>query len=254
MSAIKKYFLLSLLLMSFSGYAQNTINNYKYVLVPEKFSFLKQENQYNLNALTKKLLEDKGFTVYYDNTDLPEEIANNKCKALTLDILGKSTMFSTNLTLLLKDCKGAVLFKGKEGKSREKEYDISYTNALREAFTSLNDLSYAYTPAANVQEEVKTVTVTVTPPPPPVQTPGKTVTMEKVEINGTLYAQATANGYQLIDTSPKIVFTLLKTSTPDYFIATNGNVNGIVFKKNENWFFDYYKNDQLVSEKLSVKF
>jgi len=254
MSAIKKYFLLSLLLISFSGYAQNTINNYKYVLVPEKFSFLKQENQYNLNALTKKLLEDKGFTVYYDNTDLPEEIANNKCKALTLDILGKSTMFSTNLTLLLKDCKGAVLFKGKEGKSREKEYDISYTNALREAFTSLNDLSYAYTPAANVQEEVKTVTVTVTPPPPPVQTLGKTVTMEKVEINGTLYAQATANGYQLIDTSPKIVFTLLKTSTPDYFIATNGNVNGIVFKKNENWFFDYYKNDQLVSEKLSVKF
>lgn len=254
MSAIKKYFLLSLLLMSFSGYAQNTINNYKYVLVPEKFSFLKQENQYNLNALTKKLLDDKGFTVYYDNTDLPEEIANNKCKALTLDILGKSTMFSTNLTLLLKDCKGAVLFKGKEGKSREKEYDISYTNALREAFTSLNDLPYAYTPATSVQEEVKTVTVTVTPPPPPIQTPVKTVTTEKVEINGTLYAQATATGYQLIDTSPKIVFTLLKTSVPDYFIATNGNVNGIVFKKNENWFFDYYKNDQLVSEKLSVKF
>lgn len=251
MSAIKKYFLLSFLLISFSGYAQNTINNYRYVLVPEKFSFLKQENQYNLNALTKKLLEDKGFTVYYDNTDLPEEIANNKCKALTLDILGKSTMFSTNLTLLLKDCKGSVLFKGKEGKSREKEYDISYTNALREAFTSLNDLPYAYTPTTNVQEEVKTVTVTVTPPPPPTQTP---VTTEKVEINGTLYAQATANGYQLIDTSPKIVFTLLKTSTPDYFIATNGNVNGIVFKKNENWFFDYYKNDQLVSEKLSVKF
>jgi len=254
MSTIKKYFLLSLLLISFSGYAQNTINNYKYVLVPEKFSFLKQENQYNLNALTKKLVEDKGFTVYYDNTDLPEEIANNKCKALTLDILGKSTMFSTNLTLLLKDCKGAVLFKGKEGKSREKEYDISYTNALREAFTSLNDLPYSYTPTTNIQEEVKTVTVTVTPPPPPIQTPVKTVTMEKVEINGTLYAQATANGYQLIDTSPKIVFTLLKTSVPDYFIATNGNVNGIVFKKNENWFFDYYKNDQLVSEKLSVKF
>ena len=163
-------------------------------------------------------------------------------------------MFSTNLTLLLKDCKGAILFKGKEGKSREKEYDISYTNALREAFTSLNDLPYAYTPATSVQEEVKTVTVTVTPPPPPIQTPVKTVTMEKVEINGTLYAQATATGYQLIDTSPKIVFTLLKTSVPDYFIATNGNVNGIVFKKNENWFFDYYKNDHLVSEKLSVKF
>ncbi|MDO7743730.1 MAG: hypothetical protein MUP99_08155, partial [Pedobacter sp.] len=162
MSTIKKYFLLFLLLISFSGYAQNTINNYKYVLVPEKFSFLKQENQYNLNALTKKLVEDKGFTVYYDNTDLPEEIANNKCKALTLDILGKSTMFSTNLTLLLKDCKGAVLFKGKEGKSREKEYDISYTSALREAFTSLNDLPYSYTPTTNVQEEVKTVTVTVT--------------------------------------------------------------------------------------------
>jgi hypothetical protein len=75
---MKKYTFLLLLLFSVSAYAQNTINNYKYVMVPEKFSFLKQPNQYRLNALTKALLEDKGFTVYYEN-ELPQEIANNKC-------------------------------------------------------------------------------------------------------------------------------------------------------------------------------
>jgi hypothetical protein len=71
---------------------------------------------------------------------------------------------------------------------------------------------------------------------------------------GTLYAQAIANGYQLIDTTPKIVLTLLKTSAENYFIASNATANGIVLKKNENWVFEYYKDGKLISEKLLVKF
>lgn len=252
---MKKYALLLLLLISASAYAQNTINNYKYVLVPEKFSFFKQENQYRLNALTKALLEEKGFTVYYDNTELPQEIANNKCAALLVDLVEKKGMFSTNLTLLLKDCQNNIVFKSKEGKSREKEFSTSYNLALRDAFTSLAEIPYAYVPGNTV---AKSVVVMVAPPVPPgseapvIMPVAKVIPVENAI--GTLYAQATANGYQLIDTTPKKVLTLYKTSVQDYFIADNGTANGIVLKKNGEWFFEYYKDGSLTAEKLAIKF
>lgn len=252
---MKKYILLLLLLVSVSTYAQNTINNYKYVLVPEKFSFFKQENQYRLNALTKVLLEEKGFTVYYDNTELPQEIANNKCDALQVELVEKKGMFSTTLTLLLKDCKNNIVFKSKEGKSREKEFSTSYNLALRDAFTSLEQTPYAY---VSGNSEAKPVVVMVVPPvvrdsiAPVVMPVAKVLPVENAA--GTLYAQATANGYQLIDTTPKKVLTLFKTSVQDYFIADNGSAHGIVLKKNGEWFFEYYKDSVLTAEKLSIKF
>jgi hypothetical protein len=278
---MKRYLLLFLLFCSFSGYAQNTINNYKYVVVPEKFSFLKQTDQYGLNNLTKALLAEKGFTVYFDNADLPTEIANNKCQALNAEVTEKSSIFTTGLTLLLKDCRGNVVFKSKEGKSREKDYRVSYNLALREAFTSLDEVPYAYTGTANQSQAqpapvvptaaVTTTAATVAPVPvvpattttAPAQVapttavsavPAKVAPVETSQPAGTLYAQAIANGYQLIDTTPKVVLTLVKTSAQDYFIASNASANGVVLKKNGEWFFEYYKDGKLVSEKLLIKF
>lgn len=256
---MKRYVLLLLLFISFSGYAQNTINNYKYVIVPQKFSFLKQSDQYRLNSLTKILLQEKGFTTYFDNEELPKEIANNKCNALNADVTEKKGMFTTTLTLLLKDCQGNVVFKSKEGKSREKDFKTSYTLALKEAFTSLNEVEYVYNGATNITSQqpvppaVATIPVTQTAPVQN-QSPEKAIVAEQTQSTGTLYAQATSNGYQLIDTTPKKVLTLFKTSQQDYFIANNETVNGLVFKKNGDWFFEYYKNGSLTAEKLQIKF
>ena len=276
---MKKYILLAFLFISISGYAQNTINNYKYIIVPEKFNILKEKDQYNLNSLTKALLTDKGFTVYYDNADLPAEIANNKCSALTADLLEKNSMFTTNLTLVLKDCQNNVVFKSKEGKSREKEYRVSYNLALRDAFTSMDETKYAYNGATHQQGGQPVTTTAVASPPsantiapettvapaavavtapastPPVKSAApETAVSQPSAPAGTLYAQTIANGYQLIDTTPKIVLTLLKTSVQDYYIASNATANGIVLKKNDSWFFEYYKDGKLTSEKLQVKF
>lgn len=255
---MKRYLLLLLVCTALSGYAQNTINNYKYVLVPEQFSFFKQIDQYGLNNLTKALLEEKGFTVYFDNKDLPTDIANNKCRAMNADLTEKKGMFTTTLTLILKDCQGNVVFKGKEGKSREKEFNASYNEALRNAFASLNELPYTFTAERTGTAVVETPAVEVpakvaaVPASAPVNQPA--VMAEVTQASGTLYAQATANGFQLIDTTPKKVLTLFKTSVPDYFIAGNGQSNGIVLKKNGEWFFEYYSNDKLISEKLLIKF
>lgn len=252
MSNMKKYFLLVLLFISFSGYAQNTLNNYKYVLVPERFNFLKEADQYGLNSQAKTNLEEKGFTVYFDNSELPSEIANNRCSALVLEVLEKNSMFSTNLTLVLKDCKGNVLFKGKEGKSREKEYRLAYNFSLKAAFTSLNEFQYAYNGAV-IAAEPQAVPQTV--PVATIQPAIKAAVAESAApAAATLYAQPTAIGFQLVDATPKIILTLSKTSVENYFIAAKGNYHGIVFKKNESWVFEYYDNNKLMAEVLSIKF
>ena len=269
---MKKIVLALLLLSSFSGFAQNALNHYKYVIVPEKFSFLKQKDQYSINSLAKGLLDYKGFKAYFDNNELPAEVANNRCGALSADVLANNGMFTTGLTIVLKDCKGNIVFKSKEGKSREKEYKDAYDFALRDAFTSLNKVTYTDSASTNAQAQPVSTTNTPVPlakpvvetPVAPVITPTAPVTnvtlpakptetMDK-QPEGTLYAQAIANGYQLIDTTPKVVLTLLKTSEENYFIASNATNNGIVLKKNEDWFFEYYKDGRLVSEKLLIKF
>jgi hypothetical protein len=255
-------------LFTIAGYSQNSINSYKYILVPERYNFAKEDNQYGLNTTTKQLLTAKGFTALLNNEQLPLELASNKCNALRAEVVEKKSMFVTKLTLLLKDCQGNILFQTKEGRSREKEFPVAYDLALRDALTSLNDLPYKYDSTALAQTQQATTatpgtTSTAALPTPaatpssPAQTQPQTQTPAQstaADITGTLYAQIIPNGYQLIDTTPKKVLTLLKTSAEDSFIAEGGPSNGIAFKKNGDWFFEYYKDGKLVSQKLSIKF
>lgn len=249
---MKSSALLILVLFTITAYSQNTINNYKYVLVPERFAFAKENDQYRLNTLAKALLEDKGFTVFMGNAELPPQVAANRCNALKAEVVEKKGLFVTNLTLLLKDCQDNIIFKSKEGKSREKEYHTAYSMALQDAFLSLKDVAYKYD-STTVSQPQQTAMTPAIPSAAPTPAPAPT-SAPITETTGTLYAQATSNGFQLIDTTPKKVLTLLKTSIPDYFIAVDGATNGVVFKKNEEWIFEYYKDNKLVSLKLQIKF
>jgi hypothetical protein len=252
---MKASVLFILVLFTATAYSQNTLNNYKYVIVPERFAFSKSDNQYGLNTVAKALLEEKGFTVFIGNSELPPEVAGNKCNALTTEVVERKGFLVTNLTLTLKDCQGNIIFKSKEGKSREKEWQTAYDQALRDAFTSLKDVPYKYDGTTIAQPQQPVVTVTpATSAPAPTPAPTAPASAAITETTGTLYAQATPNGFQLIDTTPKKVLTLLKTSMPDYFIAENGAINGLVFKKNEDWMYEYYKDNKLVSVKLQIKF
>jgi hypothetical protein len=243
------------ILFTLAGYSQNTINNYKYVLVPAKFDFSKYEDQYGLNVTTKLLLEKKGFIALKDNESLPLALAANKCNALKADVLERNGLFVTRLTLLLRDCQGNIVFKSKEGKSSEKEYPVAYDGALRDAFTSLDAAPYKYDSTQLTQPQQVAATPALPTPSPaaPLSTPAA-ATPAASDITGTLYAQPTPNGYQLVDTTPKKIITLLKTSVQDYFIADAGGKNGIVFKRNGEWFFERYEDNKLVSQKLDIKF
>lgn len=262
---MKNSLIILLCIATFSAFAQKRVNNYKFVLVPVKFTDFKQPNKYELNDLTKSMLEEKGFKVYVEDASLPIEIANQKCSALVVDLDDKSTMFTTNLVLQLKDCQGNIVFKSKDGKSREKDYKTAYTVALVEAFKSVERYEYQpnqeLTPTTDTKQDVvNTAPATATPtststattalPTPAVQT----VTAGSNNDGLVLYAQKVPVGYQLINTEPKVVFILFKTSITDCFIAQKGAVNGMVFKKGSDWYFEYYNNNQLNSEKLSIKF
>jgi hypothetical protein len=37
-------------------------------------------------------------------------------------------------------------------------------------------------------------------------------------------------------------------------MATKGSVQGILVAKDNQWFFEYYQNDQFISEMINVKF
>ena len=171
-------------------------------------------------------------------------------------------MFTTNLTLLLKDCQGNIIYKSKEGKSREKEFYAAYNGALRDAFTSLNAVAYKYDSIMQPQPQAQPQQAAAAPPvtaPPTVQAPAATTpapVAKPIVAAGTniLYAQATPTGYQLVDTTPKKLLTLFKTSVQDYFIAQAETGSGIVFKRNGEWFYEYYEGDKLVSRKLEIKF
>ena len=69
-----------------------------------------------------------------------------------------------------------------------------------------------------------------------------------------LYAQPIANGYQLVDGTPKVVMKIYKTSNSSTFSAVKETTQGVLLMKNNQWFFEYYENEKLVSEKINVKF
>ncbi len=239
------------MILTTSIFAQKNINNYKYVIVPKKFDFVKKDDQYQTSSLTKFLFNKDGFTVFLSDQKLPIDLSKNRCLALTSEVEDESSMFSTKITIKLKDCYNNVVFSSKEGTSKLKDYKKSYHEAIRDAFKSIKALNYNYVPLKEKPEELTEQSSVIVKP--------KVITAKTIKENTvnktkeiTLYAQSTANGYQLVNTTPEVVFQVLKTNVKDVFILKNKN--GILYKDDNTWFAEYYKEGIKVIEKYEVKF
>jgi hypothetical protein len=158
--------------------------------------------------------------------------------------------------VVFKDCNGKIVFQSVNGMSKEKDYQLAYTEALNEAFESVYALQYKYSPVANTSiPAVPAVPVIAAVTVPAITIP--TINPDsRAEISSTdlLYAQPSANGFQLVDSSPKVVMKIYKTSVKDYYTAVKGTIQGVFITKDKQWFFEYYQDDKLISEKISVKF
>ncbi len=300
---------------------QAQLNDYKYVIVPKRFDIFKNVNQHQTSTLIKHLFNSNGFKTVYDD-EVPDELYNNRCMGLTVKLDDQSSMFTTKTMLVLEDCEGKSVFMSQEGRSREKDFKVSYKEAITQSFQSIEALNYAYSGTAehepvtlSFKNDVKSLKETAntekTPdkltekamveqeatlenqryeskePVPSTYEKGTPQTEEAVEQLatveeqsyedktpvesaivkspvatrtekpsdlGVLYAQELPTGFQLVDSSPQIVMTLFKTSMKDVYAAKYGDINGMVFKKDDKWLFDYTDGQALIQKELNIKF
>lgn len=231
-------------------FAQKDLNNYKYVIVPNNYDFLKQKDQYQLNSLTQFLFNKYGFKAIMEGEGYPDDLKFNRCLALKADVNKGSGMFKTKLAISLKDCNDKLVYTSGSGESREKEFKTAYNEALRKAFLSIEALNYKYEPSGDVAVPVVAVAaVSEVSSLNQEKTIGDDV---KEAVSGVLYAQEIENGYQLVDSSPKVVYKLKKTNLDNVFLVENKSA--IVFKKGDDWVVEYYENNTLKQQTLNVKF
>jgi hypothetical protein len=288
---MKKNILILLLLFANFGFAQS-INDYKGVIIPLKYDFQKTDNQYRLQTITKMNLQKAHFQAFYATETIPGDITD-RCSLLYINVEKDNAFLVTKLFITFKDCYGTEVYKSPIGKSREKEFEAAYADALNLAFDNVYGLNYAYNgntnfspkggltaqsvpvmaapaipaptsavPSVTMLPAAAAVAIPVTTPAPaavavPVvavpTTTAATTTIDK-KSSGLLYAQPTSYGYQLIDSEPKVVMKVYKTSNANSYMAKKGDIQGALVSKGNEWFFEYYQNDQLISEKIDVKF
>jgi len=242
---MKKVLLLLILMVSVGAFSQS-INEYQYVIVPVKFDFLKENDKYRLNTLTKLLLQKYGFKSYLSTEELPEAMANKRCSILYASLEDENSFFATKLKVILKDCQERIVYQTDFGTSREKDYAVAYNKALRAAFESFDKLNYKYTGKEEVAATTPVVPETPTPESP----------SPNAENNPEVFffAQPITNGFQIVNSEPRVIMRLFNTSQKNVFIAVKGDTNGVAILKNNQWFFEYYENGKLVSEPLKLRF
>lgn len=247
---MKTTLILFFAILTNSLFAQS-INDYAAVIVPVQFGFQNEVNEYRLTTITKYNLEKAGFVSIYSNVNYSAEYPD-RCSVLNVELIKDSGLFTTKLYVEFKDCYGKVIYTSEVGKSKEKDYGTAYKEALNNAFESVYKLEYKYNGKATAAKTQQVVAKAEVIKEVVQNTPASTVVANST--SEVLYAQPTENGFQLIDKTPKVVMKLMKTGNPNSFIAIKGEVQGILSLKDNQWVFDSYQNNALVSEVIAVKF
>jgi len=253
---MKKVVLLALAFAFSTALSAQNLNGYKYAYIPSKFDVLKHPDKYKVNTLSKLFMQKYGFETYIESETAPYDFLNNNCNKVYVDLLKDNSLFLTRLQVVLKDCNGKVLFTSKEGSSKSKDLAVAYNEALRQAFASFETLHHKYDPNIVMATQVPTTnpnTVTFNTKVVDKETEESVSTNANVT-SGTLYAQPIQNGFQLVNAEPRVVMKLYKTSVKDVYTAIKDTTQGVLVAKNSEWFFEYYQNDKLISEKIDVKF
>ncbi|MDX1544691.1 MAG: hypothetical protein R3214_12175 [Christiangramia sp.] len=259
--------------------AGQSLNQYKYILIPETYEFTGEVDQYRLNSMTKFLFEKEGFNTLMKTENRPAGLKQNPCLGITTKLENNSGIFVTKLVLKLEDCYGNVVFSSKEGRSREKEFAVAYKEALRDAFESVKELDYHYAegseniefagpekespekPQIQVTKALKEDTIEEEEAPTPVKIakePKAIVDAEEAdnpsegengmaakrlfEYNGQRYTLKPADqGFGLyIENSPEPIALLLKSERGDNFIYNSLSNQGLAyFDKQGNLVVEY---------------
>ena len=197
------------------------------IIIQHKYDFQTEPDAYNINNMFKGILLAEGFDVYFDDEELPLFVAQNRCNALNGVVLDKSNVFITKLKFVLKDCQNKILFESAEVKSKEKNIQNGYIEALK-----------------LLSPELKKYKSTLVQKNDVVEIPSGVVSSSIAKYQ---FVQI-ANGFAIMDASLKVVLQIYNTTNPTIFIADKFGVKGIFTKIENKGIFEYYKNDKLVVE------
>ena len=286
MSKVIQLFLVLVLLQT-SVFAQNSVNNYKYIVIPNQFDFQRSDDQYQLNSLSKFLFNKYGFRAYLEDEDLPSDVSQNRCLALKADLKKLKGFLITRVQYELTDCNGNVVSTSQIGETKVKQYDTAYNIALRQAFETYQNMNYSYEPLSKeasvaatknetveqpveviqsvevkkpeVKEEVKKeVKETETAVAEVVETVEKKMesvkpeTQPKSKVDNSWYAKPIDNGFQVMDALNKDIMTLLYSSAADVYIVKDKNA--IVFKKDGYWMYSSNDGSGIKVNRIDLKF
>ncbi len=298
---MKKLSLIFLLIigLQFKAFAQNDINNYKYVVVPLSYNFIEGQDRYDLNSLTKFLFNKYGFTAFFQNEEFPDDLKGNRCLAMFVNVEKEKGFLRTKLRIDLLDCNGNLIMSSRVGATNEKQFDKAYNLALRDAFDTFQNVNYKYEPSNKItstplkpvvtentkeqekeierlQEELKSLKEEKKMEPKKVEASIPAVKETKAELKETkaelkeikkeakeakievkeasnlLYAQPIENGFQVVDTTPKVVMILMETAKSNIFIVKGQDA--IVYKEEGSWFLSKNDGTKVSIEALNIKF
>ena len=220
---MKNFSTLVLVFLSFTSFAQEN----KVIIISNKYEFQKVKNTYNINNMLKAILVSNNYQVFFDDEVLPVEIAQNRCNALTGVLLDNSNLFLTKLKFQIRDCKNNLLFETAEVKTREKDIQNAYIETIKLLSPELKKYE-----ATVIQEKEVVAT-------PSVVASSSKSKYQFIEI---------ANGFAIMDATPKVILQIYKTTNPKVFIADKFGVKGVFTKIENKGIFEYYLNDKLVVE------
>ena len=264
--------------------AQSSINDYKYIVVPHFYEFIKGKDTYRLNTITRFLLKRNGFNAFMEEEIKERDYKNNNCLALKADVVSLNSMLKTKLKVVLKNCDGDIIFESEVGESKAKEYDIAYKEALNKAFESFKGINYHYTPNEDIlsradedKSEVQTVAAKEEVEKLKAEIQELKEKKEKVSIEtkkeieeeslsivnnqveeiensiSHLIAKSITNGYELINSNTnKVEYIIQKTAMKDVY--TIKDQNGVVYKKKKVWIMEYSVDGKSISKTLDIKF
>ena len=124
--------------------AQENLNVYKYVIIPKRFDFQKTADAHQINSLTKFLFEKKGFKTYFTDDSIPEEVLLNPCLKLNVNLVNESNLFTTKVYFELFNCMNQLVLKTEVGLSREKDLKKGFHEAIRTAFSTIENMPYQF--------------------------------------------------------------------------------------------------------------
>jgi len=249
-------------------YNPDTLNYYKYVVIPNQFEFLKGKDTYQLNSLTKFLFNRKGFEAYLEDDELPQDLFDDRCLALYAEVVeGRGGFRQKKLKVVIRDCYKSILFESRVGSSGENNHEKAHQLSLRDAFVTIDLLNYQYKPKISNEaatsttvelqstEQLNTV-VSASEAAVAVTTPISGST-DAINMNKQVYAADSIlnlvsrnYGYDIKDLNEEVIMILLETNAEGIYLVKGKDA--IVYVQDDKWIMSSNNGETVSKQVLNI--